>query len=418
MIKINLLKEIENSKAKELEPKEEVLTPIQPKPEIVQEPTEIEQQQTEPELVAEAEAIETADNFDDVEEKETLIDAESPSEEIEVKNAETELEEVEEKRSPFRPIKFDTSVPEKVEDEPEEEKIELIANEQKDEEIKDEDSEQKETESEETHIEMEEETKKEKSLEKSEQVEDENEKTEENDDESVIVDDAKPAVPFRVVESSIEEDDDDIEFTEFTDSKMPHILVTIAILAVIGASGYYLWTINDDLVDQSVADKVPSEEYQEEMPSESVSISEEIKDDEITEIPQEEFKFDESASSKIEEPISAKPKPTSTTTETKKEEKLPKTPPVTKEAKETPEPAFTTTGNVNFNKVTIPNALILKRDVSAGEFKITCFSQKKFTREVVAEFKKRGGYSQLNINVRTDIRDGKIGDLIIFTGKN
>ncbi len=409
MIKINLLKEIEKSKKVELEPQKEDSVPIQKPQEL---PQEVETPQIEPEIVNEEE-IKTADNFDDVEEKETLVEKiKELKEEIEVESPQKEEvtsveEQTEEKRSPFRPIKFDTNT--LIEDE---EKVEDETNQKplKTETIKEETVVSKDSEPIEDDINPKEISKQELTTEKKSQ----DSENKEDEEESVIIDEDKPAIPFRVVESSIEDDDDEVAYDDFTGSKMPHILVAIAIFAVIASSGYYLWTMNDDLVE-TVAERNPSEKYQEEIPTETAKILEESKSDqEISAIVQEEnFSFDESdETEKAPETI----KESKMITETASQKPIVEKESVKKNS--TTETTFTTTGNVNFNKITLANALILKREVSAGEFKITCFSQKKFTRGVVAEFKKRGGYSQLNINVRTDIRDGKIGDLVVFSGKN
>lgn len=428
MIKINLLKEIEKTKKKELESKEETSTPLalpkeEPKADLEKKVEEVKAETPKEKIV---EKDNSADNFEDIEEKETqvenLIDeqkvnkieekvVEIDKEDTKISAIESQEEEepAEEKPSPFRPIKFDTNAsvpkPEETSSEPENLKEEQTF------------PSESETESKPKKEEQTEETVTTETKTDSETSKTESDSENEVEEESVLIDEEKPAVPFRVVESSIGEDDDEISYDDFADSKMPHILVAIAILAVIGVSAYYLWTINDEIVDP-VADGT-STEYQEEMPSESENLI--PGDEEITEIPQEEnFTFDESATQIAEskeeetpietfepEPVKEEPKETEVST-----------PPVIQPTKGNPETTLTTSANVNFKKITLPNALILDRDVSAGEFKITCFAQKKFTRGVVAEFKKRGGYSQLNINVRTDIRDGKIGDLIVFSGKN
>lgn len=426
MIKINLLKEIEKTKKKELESKEETSTPLslpkeEPKADLEKKVEEVKAEIPKEEIVEEDNS---ADNFEDIEEKETqvenFIDEQKvdkiEEEVVEIEKENTKISEIEnqqeeepaeEKPSPFRPIKFDTSasIP-KSDESPEPENLKEEQTFPSESETESKPKEQQTEENITTEIKTDSETSK-----------TESDSENEVEEESVLIDEEKLAVPFRVVESSIGEDDDEISYDDFADSKMPHILVAIAILAVIGISAYYLWTINDEIVDP-IADGT-STEYQEEMPSESENLI--PGDEEITEIPQEEnFTFDESATQIAEskeeetpietfepEPVKEEPKETEVST-----------PPVIQPTKGNPETTLTTSANVNFKKITLPNALILDRDVSAGEFKITCFAQKKFTRGVVAEFKKRGGYSQLNINVRTDIRDGKIGDLIVFSGKN
>lgn len=408
MIKINLLKENGKSKKIDLEPKEEVLTSIK-------EIKEVESPQNVPLTSVNREELQTVDNFDDVMgEKETPLVNEPENfkkgkdevESIELKEK-ISNEQIEMKNSPFRPIKFDAISSEgETVNEPIKEEIEKTREnvEAENEEI--ELNERKETTNfEKTNSEKDELSKaSNQNLEtKDAEIEDEKEFDKVNND--------KPKISFRVVESSIEEDDEEVTFEDFTSSKMPHILVAIAILAIIGVSGYYLWTMNDDLAEP-IAKRTPAEE----IPTEVAATSERSKiDPEISSILEEnEFEFEETS------PVNEKPvEKTKISSETTSNSLETATNQIQNPPNQAPSTTtFTNSANVNFKEITLPNALILKREFSSGEFKITCFSQKKFTRGVVEEFKKRGGYSQLNINVRTEIRDGQIGDLIIFTGKN